>query len=242
MIGGHSKGVALVVDDEPDLRRLLTVNLDAAGYEARGAGNGEEALRAYDESGPVLVLLDMMLPDMSGAEVCRRIRRNGRHPQPAIVIASSLGEEVDRVVGFEIGADDYVTKPFSVRELLLRAEARVQARQRGGAVNRTSEPAGAEASYSLGPLKVDPTGFHVYVEGAEIRVSILEMKLLVHLFEHCGQLRSRKELLTLVWGYMPDVPSRTVDTHVKRLRDKLGSAGALIQTVRGIGYRLAASP
>jgi two-component system phosphate regulon response regulator PhoB len=234
----------VVIEDEPDLRNLLCYNLQAWGYEARAAETGELGLKQVQEFQPRLVLLDVMLPDLSGIEVCRRIRAIPGITQPVVVMLTAKGDEMDRVVGFEVGADDYMVKPFSVRELMLRMSARLKAQgtETPAATRAPRAPAlSAPARRRLvaGSLEVDPDGHHVYVDGAEVAVSALEMRILVYLFEARGIVRTRQDLLTQVWGYQPEVNSRTVDTHVKRLRQKLGHAGALIETVRGLGYRLA---
>jgi two-component system phosphate regulon response regulator PhoB len=239
----------LVIEDEADLRTLLSYNLEAWGYQVRAVETGKAGLKSFDEFTPDLVLLDLMLPDISGIEVCRKIRTNPVKSDPIVLMLTARGEEIDRVAGFEVGADDYLVKPFSVRELMLRMTARLKARG-GEGTDRVATPALKPATpvvgeskerkrYSLGPLEVDPDRYHVYVEGREVHVSALEMRLLIHLFQAQGFVRSRKDLLTDVWGYQPEVNSRTVDAHVKRLRDKLGTAGRLIETVRGLGYRLA---
>jgi two-component system, OmpR family, phosphate regulon response regulator PhoB len=236
----------LVIEDEPDLRSLLSYNLEAWGYEVRAVDSGKAGLRTFEEFAPDLVLLDLMLPDISGIEVCRKIRGKQDQPAPIIFMLTARGDEIDRVAGFEVGADDYLVKPFSVRELMLRMSARLN--PRGGDQPKAAAAAPTPAQrrerrerrrFTLGPLEVDPDGYHVYVEGREVHVSALEMRLLIHLFQSQGYVRSRKDLLTDVWGYQPDVNSRTVDAHVKRLRDKLGPAGRLIETVRGLGYRMA---
>jgi two-component system phosphate regulon response regulator PhoB len=243
-----SNGIrVLVIEDEADLRTLLSYNLEAWGYQVRAVDTGKAGLKSYDEFTPDLVLLDLMLPDISGIEVCRKIRTNQEKPDPIVFMLTARGEEMDRVAGFEVGADDYLVKPFSVRELMLRMTARLKAR--GGEADRAAPPLAKAAlpaaetkerkRYILGSLEVDPDRYHVYVEGREVHVSALEMRLLIHLFQAQGFVRSRKDLLTEVWGYQPEVNSRTVDAHVKRLRDKLGAAGRLIETVRGLGYRLA---
>jgi len=242
-----SNGIrVLVIEDEADLRTLLSYNLEAWGYQVRAVETGKAGLKSFDEFTPDLVLLDLMLPDISGIEVCRKIRTTQAKPDPIVLMLTARGEEIDRVAGFEVGADDYLVKPFSVRELMLRMTARLKARG-GEGVDRVGLPAVKPAGttdkerkrYSLGTLEVDPDRYHVYVEGREVHVSALEMRLLIHLFQAQGFVRSRKDLLTEVWGYQPEVNSRTVDAHVKRLRDKLGTAGRLIETVRGLGYRLA---
>jgi two-component system phosphate regulon response regulator PhoB len=226
----------LVVEDEPDLRELLTYNLQAAGFTVHAADKGLDGLAEAEGFAPDLILLDLMLPDIPGTEVCRRIRAADRSvPQPAIVMLTAKGDEIDRVVGFELGANDYVVKPFSVRELVLRVNAILRSRGRPG----TATPV-ARRRYVVGPLEVDVDGYHVSVGGAQVHMSAMEMRLLIDLVEHRGRARSRENLLEDVWGYKPGVSTRTVDTHVKRLRDKLGEAGALVETVRGLGYRLSA--
>ena len=228
----------LVVEDEPDLRDLLTYNLTAAGFTVQATENGTDGLAAVQRFAPDVVLLDLMLPDIPGTEVCRRIRGGEAGArQPAVMMLTAKGEEIDRVVGFELGADDYVTKPFSVRELVLRVGAILRAR-RPAPANVNATP--ARRRYLVGPLELDVDGYHVFVDGCEVHVSTLEMRLLVYLVEHRGRVRSREDLLEDVWGYKPGVSTRTIDTHVKRLRDKLGAAGALVETVRGTGYRLSA--
>jgi two-component system phosphate regulon response regulator PhoB len=235
-----SKGRVLVVEDEADLSASLAFALGANGYEAQVADCGEAALQALATFQPDLVLLDIMLPDMSGLEICRRLRASTGEQQPAVVILSARAQEIDRVVGFEVGADDYVVKPFSVRELILRIEARLRVQQamREARSAQTAEPAQA-GQLTLRNLRVDESAHRVFVDEREIHVSALEMRVLIYLFKSPGHLRTRRELLTEVWGYHPEVTSRTVDTHVKRLRDKLGSAAHLLQTVRGVGFRLA---
>jgi two-component system phosphate regulon response regulator PhoB len=227
----------LVVEDEPDLRDLLTFNLKAAGFTVRATDNGTEGLAAVEHFAPDVVLLDLMLPDIPGTEVCRRIRGGETGPrQPAVMMLTAKGEEIDRVVGFELGADDYVVKPFSIRELVLRVGAVLRGRRQPA----TAAPGPKRRCYVVGPLEIDVDGYHVLVQNVEVHVSTLEMRLLVYLVEHRGRVRSRDDLLKDVWGYKPGVSTRTIDTHVKRLRDKLGAAGALIETVRGTGYRLSA--
>jgi two-component system phosphate regulon response regulator PhoB len=232
----------LVVEDEADLSSSLAYALRANGYEVQVADRGDLALRALESFQPALILLDIMLPDMSGLEICRKVRGSGGSRQPAVVILSARVQEIDRVVGFEVGADDYVVKPFSVRELMLRIEARLRMRQAasdGPKPNASAKIEQQGSSYSLRNLRVDESAHRVFVDDGEVHVSALEMRVLLFLFKSPGRMRTRRELLTEVWGYHPEVASRTVDTHVKRLRDKLGSAADLLQTVRGVGFRLA---
>ncbi|HVR61399.1 MAG TPA: response regulator transcription factor [Polyangia bacterium] len=229
----------LVVEDEPDLRELLSFNLQSNGYNVETAESGAVAIARLDSFAPDVVLLDLMLPDMSGTEICRRIRSSGDGRQPVVIMLTAKGEEIDRVVGFELGANDYVVKPFSMRELVLRVNAFVRRRRTGP----EPEPADGKArgkrrAVTIGSLTVDSDAHRVFVSGQEVHVSALEMRFLSYLVEHRGRVRSRDDLLEDVWGYSPGATTRTVDTHVKRLRDKLGVAGALIETVRGAGYRL----
>jgi two-component system phosphate regulon response regulator PhoB len=233
----------LVVEDEADLSSSLAYALRTNGYEAQVADRGDAALQALETFQPDLVLLDLMLPDMSGLEICRRLRSTQGPPQPAVVILSARAQEIDRVVGFEIGADDYVVKPFSVRELMLRIEARLRTRKASMTAVVPQAPIRATESsgvgFTLRNLRVDESAHRVFVDDKEIHVSALEMRVLIYLFRSPGRMRTRRELLTEVWGYHPEVASRTVDTHIKRLRDKLAGAADLLQTVRGVGFRLA---
>jgi two-component system phosphate regulon response regulator PhoB len=228
----------LVVEDEPDLRQVLSYNLGAAGYDVVLAEDANAALAAVGHELPDLVLLDVMLPDLSGLDVCRRLKADPRSAAVPVMMLTARGEEIDRVVGFELGADDYVVKPFSVRELLLRIRAMLR---RGGA---PSEPATADdaAGVQFGRLRVDFAAHRVWVDGDEIALTALEFKLLCTLFERRNRVQSRAVLLDDVWGASPDNVTRTVDTHVKRLREKLGAAGAYVETVRGVGYRFIGAP
>ncbi|MEA2699621.1 MAG: two-component system, OmpR family, phosphate regulon response regulator PhoB [Myxococcales bacterium] len=229
----------LVVEDEPDLRELLSFNLQSNGYSVETAESGAVAIARLEAFAPDVVLLDLMLPDMSGTEICRRIRSSADGRQPVVIMLTAKGEEIDRVVGFELGANDYVVKPFSMRELVLRVNAFVRRRRLGPeAESGDGKPRGKRRAVVIGLLTVDTDAHRVFVSGQEIHVSALEMRFLSYLVEHRGRVRSRDDLLEDVWGYSPGATTRTVDTHVKRLRDKLGAAGALIETVRGAGYRL----
>jgi two-component system phosphate regulon response regulator PhoB len=219
----------LLVDDEKDLLSLVDFNLRTAGFETRLATSGDEALRELRRRVPDLVLLDVMLPDLSGTEVCRHIKADPRTKHVPVVMLTAKGDEVDRVVGFELGADDYVTKPFSVRELILRLRAVL--RRAGGRAPERPPP-------EVGPLRVDLDAHRAYVDGEEVQLTPLEFRLLVTFMSRLGRVQSREQLLEDVWEMSSEVETRTVDTHVKRLREKLGSGRDLLETVRGVGYRL----
>ncbi len=219
----------LLVDDERDLLALLDFNFRSAGFETALAATGEEALRFASQRIPDLVLLDLMLPDLSGTEVCRRLKADPRTRDVPVIMLTARGDEIDRIVGFEVGADDYVTKPFSPREVVLRARA-VLRRSAGKPAER---PVAA-----VGPIRVDADAHRVWVDGAEVALTPLEFKLLQTLMTRLGRVQPRERLLEDVWEMSSEVETRTVDTHMKRLREKLGSARELIETVRGVGYRM----
>ena len=220
----------LIVEDEADLRDLLAWNLKASGHEAIEAATGAEGIARALRDRPDLVLLDLMLPDVQGADVCRRIRSDPALAGTRVIMLTARGEEIDRVVGFELGADDYVVKPFSVRELLLRI---------GAVLRRGEGRADEEKPIAAGPLVVDRARHKVTVAGEEVALTALEFKLLFTLLSRRGRVQTRERLLEDVWEMNPEVTTRTVDTHVKRLREKLGAAGAFVETVRGVGYRFA---
>ncbi|MCP4448752.1 MAG: response regulator [Myxococcales bacterium] len=225
----------LIVDDEPDLVVTLDYNLKKEGFQTRTAANGEEALMAArQEPLPDLVLLDLMLPDTSGTEICRKLRANERTRAIPVVMLTAKGEEIDRVVGFEVGADDYVVKPFSVRELVLRVHA----------VLRRSEAQdpGTSERFVFGQLSLDPAGHNVTVAGNQVDLTALEFRLLHCFVSRKGRVQTRDSLLSEVWGINAQQTTRTVDTHVKRLREKLGSVGCYIETLRGVGYRFRETP
>jgi two-component system phosphate regulon response regulator PhoB len=219
----------LIVDDERDLVRLLEFNLQQAGFETAAAYTGMEALDRVRQRVPDLVVLDLMLPDISGTEVCRQMKASPRTRHVPVLMLTARTDEVDRVVGFEVGADDFVTKPFSVRELVLRVRA---------ILRRGSGADADQARDQVGPIRVDPEGHRAYVEGEEIALTALEFKLLTTFMSRLGRVQTREALLQDVWGVSSDLQTRTVDTHVKRLREKLGAGRDLIETVRGIGYRM----
>ncbi len=226
----------LVVEDERDIQDVIAYNLQQAGYDVLVAGRGDDALRLAKAHRPDLVLLDVMLPGLSGKQVCASIRADATIAATPILMLSAKSEEVDRIVGLEVGADDYVTKPFSMREVLLR----VQTLLRRTTTQRPPVP--TQTSFEFGVLRVDVPAHRAWVEGTELALTALEFKLLVTLHDRKNRVLRRATLLTDVWGVTMDVTTRTVDTHVKRLREKLGAAGAYIETVRGVGYRFRASP
>jgi two-component system phosphate regulon response regulator PhoB len=225
----------LVIEDEADLREVLDYNLGGAGYEVLLAGTAAEGLAMARSRAPDLILLDLMLPDGSGLDVCRTLRAEPGTKGVQILMLTARGEEIDRVVGFELGADDYVTKPFSTRELLLRVSSVLRRRQ-------ATAPAVESGPIRFGCLLLDRDAHRVWVSDAEVQVTALELKLLLTLYERRDRVQSRGTLLEDVWGASAEMATRTVDTHVKRLREKLGPAGDYIETVRGVGYRFVASP
>jgi two-component system phosphate regulon response regulator PhoB len=223
----------LIVEDERDLQRVLSYNFKQAGFDPVSALNGETALRAVREERFDLVILDLMLPDLSGTEVCRRLKQNPQTADIPVIMVTAKGEEVDRIVGFELGADDYVVKPFSVRELILRARA---------ILRRSETTATSEERFEFGKLRVDRAAHRAWVADQEIAFTALEFRLLMMLHDRRGRVLTRDILLDEVWGAHVDVTARNVDTHVKRVREKLGIAGDYIETVRGVGYRFRAEP
>ena len=218
----------LIVEDETDIRELLTYNLHLEGFQVIGAANGEDALEALKSEQIQLVVLDLMLPDISGLEICRCIRRDSALSRLPVIMLTAKGEEVDRIVGFELGADDYVTKPFNIREMILRVKA-VLARSK-------ITPATGNA-LKRGPLTIDPEQYEAAVDGHPLSLTATEFRLLHHLAAHPGHARNRDDLLDIIWGEDKFVTPRTVDTYIRRLREKLGDSGDMIQTLRGVGYR-----
>ncbi len=223
----------LVVEDEPDVAELVAFHLRRRGHRVETVDEAATAWRRLLEGGVDLVVLDLMLPgETDGVELCRRVRREPSTASLPIVMVTARDEEVDRVVGFEVGADDYVVKPFSPRELVLRIEAVLR---RSGAGAPRDE---ADERLRFGPLRIDLPAHRVEVDGQLVQLTALEFRLLAWLARRPGRVHRREQLLEHVWGYAPGVGSRTVDTHVKRLRAKLGPAAEWIETVRGVGYRL----
>ena len=221
----------VVVEDEPDIATILDTTLRQEGFGVTLARDGQAALDAFAQSPPDLVLLDLLLPDMSGLEVLKMLRRSERNDAVRVIVLTAKAGEFDRILGLELGADDYVTKPFSLRELVLRVRA---------VLHRGVPEPGADEPNLLhaGPIQVDLEHHEVRVQGDSLKLTLTEFRLLAELVRAAGRVRSRDRLLADVWGYDADVMSRTVDTHVRRLRSKLGAASDWLDTVRGVGYRI----
>ncbi len=218
----------LVVDDEPDILELTRFALSQEGYVVDTAASGDEALAQLRRNRPDLVVLDLMLPDQPGTEICRTMRSNEELRDVPVIMLTARGDEIDRIVGFELGADDYVTKPFSPRELCLRVKA----------ILRRGRPAETSAEQlTHRELSIDVARHQCVFHGEEIALTAKEFQLLTALMRRPGRVLTRERLLEEVWGEGIAVTHRTVDTHMKRLREKLGRAGELIDTVRGVGYR-----
>jgi phosphate regulon transcriptional regulator PhoB len=218
----------LVVEDDEDIQELLTYNLKAAGYGVVSSKDGYEALDAARKRLPDLILLDLMMPGISGFDVCRELRRDERTARIPVIMLTARGDEVDRIVGLELGADDYVVKPFSPRELLLRIKA---------VLKRLAPETRENQALRKGALTVDLDAHRAFLESEEIQLTATEFKLLADLIRAHGRVRTRDHLLNAVWGYEFDGYARTVDTHVRRLRQKLGACADMVETVRGVGYR-----
>lgn len=222
------KGKILVVDDEPDALELIEVNLKAAGFEVIVADDGREALQKARTVTPDLILLDVMLPEMDGLEVCKTLRRDTETTRIPIIMLTARAAEMDRVLGLELGADDYITKPFSPRELILRVK---------NLIERASPEGKKSDQIRLGTLVIDQPRHRVTHLGKPLELTATEFKLVTVLAERRGRVQSREQLLRDVWGYESPIDTRTVDTHMRRLRDKLGGAAKYLDTVRGVGYR-----
>lgn len=221
----------LIIEDERDLAELLAFNLRQAGFTAALAHDGTDGLAKAVAAPPDLIILDLMLPGLLGTEVCRRLRQERSTAAVPVLMLTARGEESDRVAGFEVGADDYVVKPFSVQEVVLRVKALLR---------RSGESSGAGRNLNIGALHIDIDRHLVTVGGREIELTALEYKLLLTLAERHGRVQTRDGLLQDVWGYHYAGDTRTVDTHITRLRTKLGDAGTMIRTLRGFGYKLEA--
>jgi two-component system phosphate regulon response regulator PhoB len=219
----------LVVDDEPDITALVAYHLAKVGYRVSTAANGTDALKAARDERPDIVILDLMLPGVSGYDVLAELRRRDETREVGVILLTSRREEADRIRGLSLGADDYLTKPFSPQELSLRVNALLR---------RLGAPAVSGGStLAAGPITIDRSAHRVMLDGRELTLTATEYKLLLTLVERRGRVQTRPQLLETVWEAQPDIQTRTVDMHVQRLRSKLGETGKLIETVRGFGYR-----
>ena len=220
----------LIVEDEADVRELIRLQLRSAGFDVLEACNGAEGLAMAKQDLPSVIILDLMMPEMNGVEVCRALRRNPSTSRIPILMLTARSSEEDKVAGFEVGADDYVTKPFSPKELVLRVRA---------VARRKPDQGGAKPiPVRAGLVQLDRADMTVTVGGKKLALTSTEFRFLELLVRRAGQIQSRESLLSEVWGYQAHLDTRTVDTHVRRLREKLGRAGRMIETVRGSGYRL----
>ena len=219
----------LVVDDEPDIVEIIQYNLEKSGFDVIVAADGPAALEKARDETPDLIVLDLMLPGLEGTDVCRILKQDERTRYIPILMLTAKSEEIDRIIGLELGADDYVVKPFSPREIALRIR---------NILRRRSVP-DIPGPVRAGPLVIDVEGHHVSVSGSTVSLTATEFKLLAILFQRRGRVQTREELLDVVWGYDYMGYGRTVDAHIKRLREKLGEAAGMVETVRGFGYRFA---
>ncbi len=218
----------LIVEDDQNISRLVKYNLEKSGFRTTLVITGEQALEFLSGQKVDLIILDVMLPKMDGFETCRRLKDDSRLLSIPLVILTARGEEVDRVVGFELGAEDYVVKPFSPRELILRIKT---------ILRRREAKQNPKELFCCGDLEIDVPRHRVTVKNKEIVLTPMEFKLLVTLIERRGRVQSREEILSSVWNIESDITTRTVDTHIKRLRQKLGKVGDRLETIRGVGYR-----
>ena len=220
--------VILVVEDDDDIRELVAFSLEDEGYRVEQAADGLRALELAEELQPDLIILDLMLPGRDGLSVCRELRRRASDTPPSpVLMLTARGEEMDRIVGFEYGADDYVVKPFNIRELMLRVRA----------ILRRKNVDNGRRIISRHGLSLDQQGRRVSFEGETLELTALEYRIFEDFFLNVGRIRTREELLSSVWGYQFEGYERTVDVHIARLRRKLGNAAHCIETVRGMGYR-----
>jgi len=219
----------LLIEDEPDIAEVLQYNLEKEGFAVEVARRGDSGLEALRREPADLLVLDLMLPGIDGLELTRLLKRDATTSRLPIVMLTARGEEVDRIVGLELGADDYISKPFSPREVVLRVKAVLRRRQPEDAVSDRLE---------IGGIQLDVSGHQLRVRGREAPLTATEFRLLRLLMERGGRVQTRGQLLSDVWGYAEDIDSRTVDTHIRRLRRKLGPEAGRIETVIGVGYRL----
>jgi two-component system phosphate regulon response regulator PhoB len=223
-----SDDTILIVEDDEDILELLSYNLRGAGFAVVASRDGFDALSKARRTPPDLIILDLMLPGLDGFEVCKELKREPKTAQVPVIMLTARGDEVDRIVGLELGADDYVVKPFSPRELMLRVRA---------VLKRSGPEVREKPVLRKGGLCVDMAAHRAEIDGVEILLTATEFKLLAELFRGQGRVQTRDQLLNTVWGYEFEGYARTVDTHVRRLRQKLGAYARMIETVRGVGYR-----
>ncbi len=226
----------LVVEDEPDINKTVSYNIANEGLKPLSALNLTEAESYISSNNISLIILDLMLPDGSGLDFCKKLKSSNAYSDIPIIIVTAKDDEVDKVVGFELGADDYVTKPFSVRELMLRIKAILKRNSKDMTQNISSK------IETFGILSINEDSHEVFINDDEIILTALEFKLLKHLLDRRGRVQTRDQLLSDVWGYSAHITTRTVDTHVKRLREKMGVMGKHVQTIRGVGYRFSRNP
>lgn len=219
----------LLVEDEPDILAMVQYNLEHAGFDVRTAEDGETALEIARAEAPSLVVLDLMLPGMDGLDVCKSLKREAATKDIPVLMLTARKDEVDRILGLELGADDYVVKPFSPRELVLRVRAILR--------RSTASNGAADDEMRFGPLRVSRSAHQVWVDDELLSLTATEFKLLTTLIDRRGRVQTREDLLNTVWGYDYAGYGRTVDTHIRRLREKLGSISGAVETVRGVGYR-----
>jgi len=217
-----------IIEDEPDIAEVLEYNLEREGFDTFTVLRGDTAMDSLRAQRPDLILLDLMLPGLDGLELCRLLKRDVATAQIPMIMLTAKGDEVDRIVGLELGADDYIAKPFSPREVVLRVKA---------VLRRGQEPIMAGEALVAGEVSLDVPGHRLFIRGEEVALTATEFRLLKLLMERSGRVLTRDMLLTEGWGYAEDVDSRTVDTHVRRLRRKLGDEALRIETVIGVGYR-----
>ncbi|MFZ5975496.1 MAG: response regulator transcription factor [Bacillota bacterium] len=229
-----AKQTILVVDDEDNIRELIAYNLKAEGFVVEEAASGEQALEYCKARKPALVLLDIMLPGMDGLEVCKRLKRDAATSTIPIIMITAKSEEVDKVLGLELGADDYITKPFGVREMLARIKALIRRSNIGGLSN---ESTGSENLLRAAGITIDVKSYKAYRLDRPLQLTLKEFELLSALVANRGKVLTRDTLLDTIWGYEYYGETRTVDVHIRHLRKKLEDDGTLIETVRGVGYR-----
>ncbi len=221
------KATVLIVEDEDDIRDLISFNLEREGFTPIQAEDGIKGLELAATHKPDIILLDVMMPGKDGFQVCRELKRNAQTANIPIIMLTAKGEEIDRIVGLELGADDYLVKPFSVRELILRIRA----------ILRRQEKNNTGPSLSKHGIRLDPAAHTVTVNNEQVELTATEFRLLEDVMRHAGTVRTREQLLNTVWGYQFEGYARTVDTHIRRLRAKLGTRADSLETVRGVGYR-----